>query len=91
MELQQIEIWSDVLYYLNHQQIVFVIQKGKTTFFAKIEEKIRVNNEYSNYIMSEQEFEELFKNEIFYLYEKESGEDFISKEKDDEYYSWWHK
>lgn len=91
--MKKIESFEEVLYLLNQNEIVFLMDKGKATFFAQVEnDRIRVNNEHVNYFMSIQQLKQLFASEVFYLYDKKrQKEEFVSDEKDAEYYSWKHK
>lgn len=88
--MQKLTIFDEIQYALNNQEILFIKDKKGFTFFAKRMDKVRVYNENSNYIITFDEFQKLFSKTTFYVYEKEEDE-FISKQKDDEYYSWWHK
>lgn len=88
--LNKITCFNEVVYLLKEKEVVYILHKGKMTFFALVNERIRVYNENCNYSISFEVFEELFYDETFYLHKK-IEEEWISKEKDDEYYRWRHK
>lgn len=88
--MQKLTQFDEILYALKNLEILFIKDKKGMTFFARRNDKIRVYNENSNYIITVDELKSLFENTPFYLYEKEDDE-FVNKQKDDEYYSWWHK
>lgn len=91
--MEKLESFDEVLYLLKQREILFLINKGKPTFFAQVDsDRIRVNNEQVNYFMTMNQLKELFASESFYLYEKKKQNDIlVSDEKDAEYYSWKHK
>ena len=77
--------------YLKEGRVLcFVSGKLLTRFLIK-KEKIHVYNDALHYILSWNDFKHLFENEVFYLYESESEQVEISKEKDEEYSGWYHK
>lgn len=91
--MKKLESFDEALYLLNQREILFLVNKGKPTFFAQVEnDRIRVNNENVNYFITINQLKELFASENFYLYEKKKQNDsLVSDEKDEEYYSWKHK
>lgn len=91
--MEKLESFDEALYLLNQREILFLVNKGKPTFFAQVNDnRIRVNNENVNYFITIDQLKELFASENFYLYEKKKQNDlFVSDEKDAEYYSWKHK
>lgn len=90
-KMKKLETLEEVIYYLKEYEIVVTISDKKKVFFRRKEDRIRVRVEGLSYSLNLEEFKNLYGNCTFYLYEKESDEIFIDKEKDDEYYSWWHK
>lgn len=91
--MEKLESFDEALYLLNQREILFLVNKGKPTFFAQIDDnRIRVNNVHVNYFITIDELKQLFASENFYLYErKKQNDSFVSDEKDAEYYSWKHK
>ena len=89
--MKKLEFLEEVLYYLKEYEILVSIADKKKVFFRRKEDRIRVRVEGLSYSLSVEEFKELYGTYTFYVYEKEEDEVFIDKEKDDEYYSWWHK
>ena len=60
------------------------------TYITLYKDKVRLQNEYSRYILTFQDFLELYGKQPFFIYEEEQGNE-ISVEKDEEYYGWYHK
>lgn len=91
--MEKLESFDEALYLLNQREILFLVNKGKATFFAQVDtNRIRVNSENVNYFIALNQLKELFASEAFYLYEKKKQtEVFVSDEKDAEYYNWKHK
>ena len=89
--MKKLEFWDEVVYYLNEYEILVCVSDHKKVFFRKKEDRIRVRVEGLSYSLSYEEFKELYGSCTFYLFEEEKEEVYIDKEKDDEYYSWWHK
>lgn len=89
--MKKLESIEEVLYYLKEFEILVTIADKKKVFFRRKDDRIRVRVEGLSYSLNVEEFKDLYGTCTFYVYEKESEEVFIDKEKDDEYYSWWHK
>ncbi len=51
---------------------------------------VRVQNDFSRFVLSMQDFLALYGNQTFYIYEETIHEE-IAIEKDEEYYCWYHK
>lgn len=89
--MKKLETLEEVVYYLKEYEILVTVSDKKKVFFRRSEDRIRVRLDGLSYSLSLAEFKELYGTCTFYLYEEEKEEVFIDKEKDDEYYSWWHK
>ena len=82
---------SEALAYLQEQEILVSIQKGQLIYYGMRNEKVVVQSASARYVLRIEDFIEMFKNECFYIYEKNNEQVEISKEKDDEYYGWFRK
>lgn len=89
--MEKIQSFSLALEYLKQQEILVSFQKGNKNFYCMKKEKIQVQSKNASYVLTIEDFQELFEKEIFYLYEPETNGFEISKEKDEEYYGWYHK
>lgn len=70
--------------------IVCTPSKKGLSYITMQKDHIRIQNAFSRYTLTWHDFLDLYKNQKFYIYEKDhDGE--ISLEKDVEYYSWYHK
>lgn len=82
---------SEALAYLQEQEVLISIQKGQMLYYGMRNEKVVVQSVSARYVLCIEDFIEMFQNEAFYIYEKNNEQVEISKEKDDEYYGWYHK
>lgn len=66
-----------------------IVKSSNNYVFRLLNEKIIGYNDFSRYVLSEQEFKLLYQEYKFYLLE--DSETIIDSEKDKEYYSFKHK
>ena len=88
--MEPIASFEEVVQKLKEYEIVATKQDGVTTFCSYRNGQIRCKQMNGSYILSLQMFEELFRKQVFYLYEKQNDEG-INLEKDVEYYTWREK
>ena len=85
--MEKIERLDDVKRLLVDQEILLIMKEGNPVFFVRRKDKILVKRPSSTYRISLDEVEELFKDEVFYLYDDVQQET-VNLEKDEEYYTW---
>lgn len=85
--MEKIERLDDVKRLLVDQEILLIMKDGNPIFFVRRKDKILVKGSSSTYRISLDEVEELFKDEVFYLYDDVQQET-VNLEKDEEYYTW---
>ena len=90
MHSQQMKI-EEAIAHLNEQAIVVSLQKGHKVYYQIRNEKVLIQNESARYVLSIEDFRQMFQTEVFYLVDKKIEQIEIQKEKDDEYYGWYHK
>ena len=88
--MEQIKDLKEAYMYLNDHQVLVSRFSKKTSFFRLKKDAIMVLKDNLSCYLSFKEFEDLFANNPFYLY-KDDKEEFVSLEKDKEYYSFQHK
>lgn len=88
--MEPIMSFEEVIQKLKEYEIVATIQEKVTTFYSYRNEKIYCKQANGQYILSVEEFIQLYQKENFYLY-RPKQEETISLEKDEEYYRWKHK
>ncbi len=81
--MELISTFQEVIQYLNDGEIVLL--KNHTSFY-KEKGHIAIHGPNAHYKLSFNDFQELYKNENFFLYKPETDE--INTEKDNEYYAW---
>ena len=84
--MQKIESFNQVLEYLKDKTILTT--NGKNIFIMK-EEKIFSRQEGSTYSLKIEDFIDLFKDTIFYIYEDDGV--YIDDHKDEDYYRYYKK
>lgn len=89
--MEKIESLELLESYLKEGRVICTIAKSSVTRFVWKQELIHVYGEHAHYTLTFQDFLDLFSHESLYLYEKDEEYVEISKEKDDEYYGWYHK
>lgn len=89
--MHEVKSFDEVLFLLKSQTAVVQIVQGMPVYFVKREDKIKAVGKNVNYMLSEEEFIRLFKQEKFYEMDQKGKEEGISLLKDEEYYSWKHK
>lgn len=87
--MNKVENIKEAIMLLKDKEILY-IQKNEMIFFAMPKDKILVKGNDIRYFLSEDEFIDLFQNEVFTVYENASFES-VDHQKDVEYYSWQHK
>ena len=75
---------------LKAHAIVCTTDKKGMVYAIQHKDGVRIQNEYSRFMLSMEDFLALYGNLTFYIYEEEMIEE-IASEKDEEYYSWYHK
>lgn len=90
MHSQQMKI-EEAIACLYEQAIVMSVQKGHKVYYQIRNEKVLIQSESARYVLSLEDFRQIFLTEVFYLVEKQIEQLEIQKEKDDEYYGWYHK
>ena len=88
--MEKIEYLDDVKRLLIDQEILMILRDNNPVFFVKRKDKILVKSNSSTYRISLDEVLELFKGEVFYLYDDHPQET-VNVEKDEEYYAWRRK
>lgn len=84
--MKKIDNFHQVIQYLNDKEIV--LTADRTSFYIK-GKHIAVNGKNSHYLLSYEDFKNLYQKETFYVYEP--TDETVNTEKDDEYYSWKSK
>lgn len=85
--MEKIERLDDVKRLLVDQEILMIMKDGNPVFFVKRKDKILVKSQSSTYRISLDDLENLFRDEVFYLYDDVQQET-VNLEKDEEYYTW---
>ena len=85
--MEKIERLDDVKRLLLDQEILMIMKDGNPVFFVKRKDKILVKSQSSTYRISLDDLENLFRDEVFYLYDDVQQET-VNLEKDEEYYTW---
>lgn len=89
MTMEKINDFESVLNTLKNEQVVLIESPIRTNFSLR-NQKVFVKTIHAQYFISVEEFEELFKHSIFYLYESKQNSE-VEILKDEEYYAWKHK
>lgn len=89
--MEKLESIAEAIEMLQQGLVVCARADGVLTLFMRNKGKVRVKTENSAYIISGKEFEELFLDETFFIYDDPETDVEISDDKDKEYYSWRHK
>lgn len=87
--MQQIKDLQEAYLCLKEKQLLVSVFGKRKSYFKLSKEAISVRNENLSCYISFADFEDLFSKQSFYLYEDE--EEFVSIEKDKEYYAMKHK
>ena len=87
--MDKIEHFDQVINVLKHTEILFIM-KPERIYFALKGDMIQAKGEQAQYLLSWENFIELFQSSDFYFYESKE-EVLVDKAKDDEYYQWKHK
>ena len=74
---------------LKDGEILIAIINNHTTFFKRQKDSILVNDKQKLLKLSVDNFFEIFKNEVFTIYQEDEGQ--IDVLKDVQYYNWKHK
>lgn len=74
---------------LKDGEILIAIINNQTTFFKRQKDSIFVNDKQKLLKLSVDNFFEIFKNEVFTIYQEDEGQ--IDVLKDVQYYNWKHK
>lgn len=89
--MEKIESVEAASAYLKDGQVLCSVASHSITRFVLRNGKIHGYGDSMHYVLAWDDFKELFLNEVLYVYEKEEDTIEISKEKDEEYYGWYHK
>jgi len=87
--MEKIESFTFAVDYLKQQEVLCSVDNQKLTYYRMKGNMISVNMPNAHYLLSLEQFKELFSRQTFYLYTK--YEDSIDLSKDEEYYSWKNK
>jgi len=87
--MEKIESFTFAVDYLKQQEVLCSVDNQKLTYYRMKDNMISVNMPNAHYLLSLEQFKELFSRQTFYLYTK--YEDSIDLSKDEEYYSWKNK
>ena len=79
--------FKEALIKLKEGYTLFSVNNKVVSYFALVNETVRVKSANAFYVIKVEELADLFKDNKFYIYEAIEDVE-ISKEKDDEYYSW---
>ena len=74
---------------LKDGEILIAIINNQTTFFKRQKDSILANDKQKLLKLSVDNFFEIFKNEVFTIYQEDEGQ--IDVLKDVQYYNWKHK
>ena len=74
---------------LKDGEILIAIIDNQTTFFKRQKDSILVNDKQKLLKLNVDNFFEIFKNEVFTIYQEDEGQ--IDVLKDVQYYNWKHK
>ena len=75
---------------LKNGEILMTLQDNQPQFYVYVRDRIRIQNTQSRYTLSIEEWQSLFADTQFWIYEPDESAE-ISLEKDAEYYGWNHK
>lgn len=89
--MEKVNDWQQVETYLQEGRVLCFMSNGMMSRFLMRNDKLHVYSDAAHYVLPWKDFQELYQEEVFYLYENETENVEISKEKDDEYYGWYHK
>lgn len=81
---------QEALSALKNGEILMTLQDNQPQFYAYVRDRIRIQNTQSRYMLSIEEWQSLFADTQFWIYEPDESAE-ISLEKDAEYYGWNHK
>ena len=88
--MEQIKNLQELEECLKANLILCTPTKKGLAYVVMYKDGVRIQNDYSRYTLSFSDFIDLYHDQTFYLYENEQDSG-ISPEKDEEYYSWFHK
>ncbi|WP_075878404.1 hypothetical protein [Merdibacter massiliensis] len=88
--MEKIETFEQTYQYLKEGEIVCYRDGNQQLYCGMRNEKVHINGTYVHYVLEIDDFVQMFSKQNFYLYKKQTPVE-ISKEKDEEYYSWQHK
>lgn len=88
--MEEIESFEQACRYLKEGAIVFYRNHNKQIYCGIRNDRVHIQGAQLHYVLSFKQFIDMFAQETFYLYEKQTPVE-ISKEKDEEYYRWQHK
>lgn len=91
MPKQPLESLAQCLQYLKEGALLVSFEQGERRWFWQKGEMVMVHTSHANYPLSLADFCDLFAQVSFYLYEGALPKLEIQKEKDEEYYGWYHK
>ena len=83
--MQKLNDINEVLHYLNDGEII--TSNGKDQYIQK-NRKIYYYNNGNHYSLDLKDFKDLYKHNVFYLYEETI---LVDDKKDEEYYRYYHK
>lgn len=89
LENEIIDSIDKAITYLKNQKILFTNHLSNKTYFIEKKQKVLVIGENSKYVLSYEQFKELFQEAKFIIYEE--NDETIDTLRDEEYYSWKHK
>lgn len=89
--MEKVENLEIVQSYLKEGKILCFFSENRMVKFLVKQDRLHLYGDSAHYVLSWKDFIDLYQQESFYLYEKEEEYIEISKEKDDEYYGWYHK
>lgn len=81
---------SEILPLLQSGEILMTLTAGQPQYHALVQQRVRIQTSNSRYTLSMEDWQRLFEEEKFWLYEPEDTAE-ISGDKDEEYYRWNHK
>lgn len=90
--MRKLSSLKEALSYLQEGELLlFSDDRQWLRCYLKDAQNVRINGEQAAYTLSLADFQALFYDTVYYLYEPKEAPIEISKEKDEEYYGWYHK
>ena len=84
--MEKVESFTFAVDYLKQQEVLCSVDNQKITYYRLKGNMISVSTPNAHYLLSLEQFKDLFSHQTFYLYTR--FEDSIDLTKDEEYYSW---